>query len=209
MDTIDEENETDKDDDGGRETGVRLVSQEGKIISPSSVREEPTEDTTDQPRSSTNTSSRVIPKPAMLLVGQGSSRTPRTRDRTSQQNGRQESSGPRMTTSKNTHTTSTPCSCSRTFMCYVYLILPCIVNQNNFSLPVLLVYIYCWLVQCTQPHPGRLLVHIRRKVAKSCATSVTRGPSGMCLWIWPKRGRLWKSENTTMYTVPPTKSLCS
>lgn len=119
MDTIDEENETDKDDDGGRETGVRLVSQEGKIISPSSIREEPTEDTTDQPRSSTNTSSRVIPKPAMLLVGQGSSRTPplsRTRDQTSQQNGRQESSGPRMTIGKNTRTTSTPCSCSRMFV---------------------------------------------------------------------------------------------
>ena len=122
MDTIDEENETERDDNGGRETGVRLVSQEGKIISPSSVGEEPTEDTTDQPRSSTDTPSRVIPKPAVLLVGQGSSRTPplsRTRYQTSLQNGRQESSGPRMTTSKNTRTTSTPCSCSCTFM-YFY-----------------------------------------------------------------------------------------
>lgn len=127
MDTIDEENETDGDENGGSETGVRLVSEEGKIISPSPAKKEPSEDTGDQPKSSTTTPGRLVPKPAVLLVGQGSSRTSPSsrvrRGRSSQQSGTRDRSGSKMTTSKNTcrTTTSTPsCSCSCMFICYMH-----------------------------------------------------------------------------------------
>ena len=117
-----EEEENDEENVGASETGVRTIDRRGKIVSPFSAKVMPTASTSDQPKQP-NTPQRLIPKPAVLLVGRGSSgNTPSSRasrSRTSsQKSGTRERAQSKMSAGKNTHTTSDSgsCSCARTYI---------------------------------------------------------------------------------------------
>ena len=124
MATISEEEDDEekyKQNDGASETGVRTIDGKGKIVSPTctpSTIVTPTTVTRDQPKQ-LKTPQQLIPKPAVLLVGRGSSgNSPSSRASrgraSSQQSRTQERAQSKMSSGKTTHTTcdSGSCSCS-------------------------------------------------------------------------------------------------